>query len=162
MQGISLLDIFITLIVLYFLISGYRSGFVRQTATIIGLIISAFMAFRLYLPLTDFAANYTDISPTILQFISFSAIFIVFNVIIHLLGEALRSFFKNFYLEPADRAGGFIMGGLKGILIVYLLVLVLNEIPLGEVEQVLENSELAGNLLALTPVFQDLLNELLG
>ena len=162
MNGLSLLDIFISIIVLYFLVSGYRKGFIKQTATIIGIIISAYMAFRFYLDLVDLMANYIDLSPTILQFISFSLIFIVFNVAIHLLSDSLRSIFKKLYLEPADKAGGFIMGGVKGILIVYLVVLILNEIPLTEVEAIIANSYFADRLLNLTPVLQSVLDDFLG
>jgi len=162
LDSLSLLDLFIILIVLYFLISGYRRGFIRQTAAVIGIIISVYMAFRFYLDLTDILVQYIDLSPTVLQFISFSLIFIVFNVAIHLLSDSLRSLFRKAYLEPVDNAGGFIMGGIKGILIVYLLVLILNEIPLPEVEEIITNSYLAGRLLNLTPVFQDLLNDVLG
>ena len=162
MNGLSLLDIFISLIVLYFLVSGYRKGFIRQTATIIGIVISAYMAFRFYLDLVEIMAGYIDLSPTILQFISFSLIFIIFNVVIHLISDSLRSIFKKLYLEPADKAGGFIMGGIKGILIVYLIVLVLNEIPLTEVEAIIANSYLAERLLSLTPVFQDVLDDFLS
>ncbi len=162
MNGLSLLDVFIALIVLYFLVSGYRRGFIRQTATIIGVIISAYMAFRFYLDLVDILVGYIDLSPTILQFISFSLIFIVFNVAIHLLSDSLRALFEKIYLEPADKAGGFIMGGVKGILIVYLLVLILNEIPLAEVEAIIANSYLADRLLELTPVFQNVLDDFLG
>ncbi|SDL43833.1 CvpA family protein [Halarsenatibacter silvermanii] len=161
MNGLSLLDIFISLIILYFLVSGYRNGFISQTATIVGIIVSVYVAFKFYLPLADFAANYFDFSPAVIQFISFSLIFIIINVAVHMLGESLQAALEKFYLEPVDRAGGFILGAVKGVLLAYILVLVLNEIPITEVETFVENSHLAERFTELTPIFQDIIGDIL-
>lgn len=157
MPALSILDLIIGIIVLFFLITGYKKGFVRQTATILGLLISVYISIYFYLDFVIFLERFLDLSPTILQFISFAVIFIVFNVIIHLLGEALKSLLDSLYLESADRAAGILFGALKGVALVYLMVVILDQIPLPEIESIIENSYLAVWLLDLTPLIQEAL-----
>ena len=162
MPALSLLDIIIGIVLLFFLITGYKKGFVRQTATILGLLISVYVSVYFYLDFVIFLERFLDLSPTVLQFISFAIIFIVLNVVIHLLGESFKALLDKLYLEAADRAGGILFGGLKGIVLVYFLVVILNQIPIPEVESMVNNSYLALWLLDLTPIFQEAINDILN
>jgi len=162
LQGISVLDVIILIMMLYFLISGYRKGFVRQTATLLGLLLAIYLSLNFYLDFVEVLARYLDFSPTVLQFMSFAIIFVVANLLVHIFGEILKSLLDWMYLEPVDKGGGFLLGALKGLALVYLLVIILNQIPVAEIETALTNSIFADWLLDLTPVIQEALDEIMG
>ena len=162
MQGIALLDVIIFIIILYFLITGYRKGFVRQTATVLGLLLAIYLSLIFYLDFVVFLERFLDFSPTLLQFISFALIFIAANLAVHILGEIVKSLLDWMYLESVDRGGGFLLGGIKGLALAYLIVLILSQIPVAGVESVVAGSYFADWLLDLTPVIQETLEEILG
>lgn len=155
MQGITALDLILGIIFLYFFIRGFKKGFIKQTSTILGIIIALIGALRYYDQFRIFLSDFVDASLPLLQFISFAIIFIVFNLVIHILGVIIKNIIDIIFLEPVDRLMGGLLGVLKGGLICYLFVLILDQIPYTQVVEILDTSYLAGNLLKLTPIIQE-------
>ncbi len=160
MTGFSILDLIIAILLLYFILRGYKKGFIQQTSTILGLLIALYMAIRLYQSFTIYLEPYLDLSYSLLNFISFAIIFIVFNIVIHILGVVAKNILKLIFLEPLDHVAGAALGMIKGGLLAYLLVLFLSEIPYTQVNNFLDNSLLASNIRELSPVIHQSIRNL--
>ena len=151
MYGITLLDIILGLIFLYFIVKGFKRGLIKQTSTILGLVVALYISINQYQRFQLFLEPYLDVSPPVLQFISFAALFIGCNVVIHILGLALKNVIDFLFLEPLDYIAGGAVGLIKGAVLAYLTVLILTKIPLDSLQGALQHSILAQNLLDLTP-----------
>lgn len=110
MDIINFLDIIILVLTLFFAYNGFRRGFIDQTSTILGLLAALFVAVRQYVYFTQFLKPYLDLSTSLLQFISFAVIFIVVNIVIHVLGITLKKIVDAIFLQPVDRVAGFFVG----------------------------------------------------
>lgn len=145
---------------LFFAFNGFRRGFIDQTSTILGLIAALFVAVRQYQYFETLLEPYLDLSPSMLQFISFTAIFIVVNIVIHVLGISLKRLTDAIFLQPVDKAAGFILGLLKAGIIIYLLILIMAQIPYSRVNNVLEESFLAQRVIEASPFIQSKIEEI--
>jgi membrane protein required for colicin V production len=157
---INFLDLIILVILLFFAFNGFRRGFIDQISTILGLLAALFVAVRQYQYFTQFLEPYLDLSISLLQFISFAVIFIVVNIVIHVLGITLKKIVDSIFLQPVDRALGFLLGLVKGGIIIYLLVLILVQIPYQKINDVLNNSFLASRIIEASPLIQSKIEEI--
>lgn len=145
---------------LFFAYNGFRRGFIDQTSTILGLIAALFVAVRQYDYFRVLLEPYLDLSTSLLQFISFVVVFIVVNIAIHVVGITIKRIIDAIFLKPVDRAAGFILGLVKAGIIIYLLVIILAEIPYQNLNDVVEQSFLGSRLLEASPYIQSQIEEL--
>ena len=160
MDIINFLDIIILVIILFFAYNGYRRGFIDQTSTILGLLAALFVAVRQYEYFTQFLEPYLDLSLSMLQFISFAVIFIVVNIVIHVLGIVLKKIVDAIFLQPVDRGLGFLLGIIKAGIIIYLMILILAQIPYQNINDVLNESFLASRIIEASPFIQSKIEEI--
>ncbi|MFW5998178.1 MAG: CvpA family protein [Bacillota bacterium] len=160
MDGFTILDIIIIILFLYFILNGYKRGFIRQTSKILGLIVALLIAIKQYQAFTVHLTPFLDVPPPVLHFISFSIIFILFNLIIHILGTALKKATNLLLLGPVDQLIGALFGFVKSGVLVYVMIFILNEIPYDGVVAMIDRSYFASNLLELTPLIQQNLDKI--
>lgn len=163
MEGsITIIDIIISIILLYFIFEGYKKGFVKQTATIVGILVSLYLAITRYIEFQEFIRPYLNVSETFLQFISFAIIFIGVNIIIQILSNVFEKMTDNAFIKPVNQVGGALFGLLKGAVLVYFLLLILSEIPYQSLTETLEQSFFADKFLSFTPLVKENLERLFG
>lgn len=109
---------------------------------------------------SQFLKPYLDLSTSLLQFISFAVIFIVVNIVIHVLGITLKKIVDAIFLQPVDRVAGFLLGIFKAGIIVYLLILILAQIPHPKVDDVLSQSFFAERIIEASPLIQSKIEEI--
>jgi len=157
---INFLDIIILVISLFFAFNGFQRGFIDQTSTILGLMAALFVAVRQYEYFTQFLEPHLDLSLSLLQFISFAVIFIVVNIVIHVLGITIKKIVDAIFLQPVDKALGFLLGLVKAGIIVYLLILIMAQIPYQKINDVLNDSFLASRIIEVSPLIQSKIEEI--
>lgn len=160
--SITVIDILISLILLYFIFEGYKKGFVKQTATILGILISLYLAITNYAEFQYFLEPYLNVSDTFLQFISFAVIFIGVNIVIQILSNVFEKMTDNPFIQPVNQVGGALFGLIKGGVLVYFLVLILSEIPYQSLTDTMNESMFANRFLELTPYVKENLERLFG
>lgn len=132
---------------------GYAKGFIKQTSTIVGIVVALMVAINYYHNFGLYLNNFLDYSEEVLQFVSFAVLFIGVNIVIHMIGFILKKVINLLFLEPIDHISGAVLGLLKGVILAYLLVLILSYIPYEAVTRMLDNS-FASRLLDLSPIIQ--------
>lgn len=160
MNGITFLDIAILILLLYFVIGGYSKGFIKQTSTIVGLIAALFIAVNYYQDFQSYLLPYFSLSERMMQFVSFAILFVLVNIFIHILGMVIKKMINLIFLEPLDHITGAVLGLVKGGILAYFLVLLLDQIPYSSVTTLVNNSFLANRLLDLTPIVQKNLQDI--
>ena len=160
MQGFTILDIIISVVIIFFTFNGYKKGFIKQTSKILGLLVALFVAIKQYQQFQTYLTPYLDVPPPVLHFISFALIFVLFNLVIHILGIVVKKIINFLFLEPLDHLAGAVLGLLKGGILIYLIVFILSEIPYDAVIKIVDESYLATSILEITPVLQQNLQEI--
>jgi len=160
--SITVIDILISIILLYFIFEGYKKGFVKQTATILGILVSLYLAITRYAEFQYFLKPYLNVSETFLQFISFAVIFLGVNIIIQILSNVLEKMTDNAFIKPVNQVGGALFGLIKGGVLVYFLLLILSEIPYQSLTDTINQSMFADRFLDLTPYVKENLERLFG
>lgn len=160
MDSLTLLDIIITVVFLYFIINGYNKGFIDQTSTILGLLIALYMAIKYYSYFQGYLAPYLEVSQPMLQFISFAVIFVVFNIVIHILGVVAKNILNLLFLNSIDHIVGAALGLIKGTVLIYLMIMILDQVPYQDVSGLVDNSFLATNMMEMTPIIQKSLEDI--
>ena len=87
---ITAIDIIILINFLFFVIAGFNRGFIKQTSTIVGIIFALIIAINNYQALIPYLEERILVSEGMLQFISFTILFILINLFVHLLGFILK------------------------------------------------------------------------
>jgi membrane protein required for colicin V production len=118
----NLLDIIIVAVLAFFLIRGIYRGFFREIGSLAGVILGIWVA-NLYQPqLTHFLGTVLP-KGKFLPLISFALIFILILIGCNLLAWWLKMLFKKALLGGADRAMGAAVAVLKGVIIIYFVIL---------------------------------------
>jgi membrane protein required for colicin V production len=118
------------------------------------------MAIKYYDLFQGYLVPYLDVSQPMLQFISFAVIFIVFNIVIHILGIAAKNVLNILFLDSIDHVVGAGLGLIKGTILIYFLIMILDQIPYNQVREVVDSSYLANNVMEMTPIIQKSLEDI--
>ncbi|MEJ6950018.1 CvpA family protein [Natronospora cellulosivora (SeqCode)] len=159
-MNITIIDILILLMFLYFIISGYHKGFIRQTSTILGILLALLISMNYYKDFIPLIESFISVAPEFYQFISFAILFIGINIFVHILGTIFKRVLDVLFLKPIDHAAGAVLGLVKGFLVSYLLVLMLSHIPYATLTENIRQSILAARILDMTPFIQSSLQSI--
>lgn len=113
-------------------ILGLFKGFIKQLATIAGLIVGLIAAKSLYLSLAEKISPMLDDSMTVAQIISFVAIWIAVPLAFLLVATLLTKAMAAISLGWLNRLMGLLLGALKYLLLIGLVINVLDFIDADE------------------------------
>lgn len=120
----NLLDYIIIIAMVYLVVKGIFRGFIREIASLAGIVIGIILAY-VYLPeLTQFLKRYLP-STQILPFVSFAVIFAIILVIFNIIGWGLMKSLKKAFLGWFDKSLGACLAVLKGIILIYVALILL-------------------------------------
>lgn len=132
-------DMVIAVILGYCVIVGIFKGFIREAASIVGVVGGFYAAYAGHEILGPVVAGWVK-TPAYQDIIAFVLIFLGFCLIVNLLGVLLRLLIKLVLLGVVDRSFGAVLGALKGALLVsFLYVLLIAFLPIGGKQMVAES-----------------------
>ncbi len=121
----NVLDIIILSVMLFFIVKGVFRGFIREVASLSGIILGIWLANQFQPQATAFLKPHLP-ATSYLPLISFAAIFIFILIVCNVLGWALKLFFSKVFLGWLDRTLGAGLAVLKGVILTYLVIVLLN------------------------------------
>ncbi len=161
MEGFTLLDGGVALIVLISGILAYSRGLVRETLAILGWVVAAFAAFY-FTPraeplvkeipiLSDFLQDSCELSVIAAFFIVFVVALVIVSIFTPLFSSAVR----RSAVGGVDQGLGFLFGVARGMILVAIALVVYDRIFFNETIEMVDNSRTA----AIFANVQDKLNE---
>ena len=120
----NLLDIIIIATMGFFILRGMLRGFIRELASLVGVIVGIWLASVLQPQVTNYLKAYLP-SSQYLPLISFLIIFGVVLFICNFLGWVLKLFFQKTFFGWADRSLGAGLATVKGVILTYLVLVLL-------------------------------------
>lgn len=139
-------DLIVIVIVVGLGLLGFKRGFVKELIETVGAVIAAMIAYRYH----TIVAQWFNISLNSnwwAKFAVFFGTFLVVMIIIAVVGHLLKRFIKSIHLGMYDRLAGFMLGGIKGGIVVAAISLALLWIgPIGN-EVLAESGYARANLM---------------
>ncbi|MCK8825988.1 CvpA family protein [Fuchsiella alkaliacetigena] len=164
-QAISLLDFGIIVIFIFFVFRGYKLGLIRQIVSIAALVIGFYIAMDNYqILVTYFNENLVlpiFIEPVI-PTLSFALIIIIVSAVINIIGYLLNGLTNLLLISMLDDLGGAIVGFIKGVLMIYITLLLVEQMSVGVVEELIETSVFADEFLNITPIVKESLEKFIS
>ncbi len=164
MEGFTIVDGGVAVVILVSGILAYSRGFLREAMAILGWVAAAVLAFMLapsVQPLVreiPFLGDFLGDSCELTVIAAFAAVFAVVLVLAALFTPLFSSFVRNSALGGVDQGMGFLFGVARGILLVAIALLVFDRaVPEGSVPMVEESrsagvfAQLSGNLDQAVP-----------
>tara|TARA_S200000501_G_scaffold245313_1_gene229761 strand:- start:4708 stop:5199 length:492 start_codon:yes stop_codon:yes gene_type:complete len=121
-------DIIVLLLLTWGFINGFRKGLVIEVSRFLALILGLWVAFIFSREASLFLSNHIDISPQILNGISFILLFVLIVIAISILAKAMTKILKLAALGILNRMLGGVFGVLKWCFILSALVLIYEQI----------------------------------
>ncbi len=117
----NLLDIIIIATMGFFILRGMLRGFIRELASLVGVIVGIWLASVLQPQMTDHLRAYLPSSQS-LPLISFAIVFGAVLFVCNFLGWVLKLFFQKTFFGWADRSLGAGLATVKGVILIYLVL----------------------------------------
>ena len=119
----SSFDIFFIILGCYFVIRGCFRGFVGEVLTFVGFSCAIFSAFKLSGSFGRALAAGTGINAYAAQLLAMFAVWLIVTLVFAMLRRALKSVIEAASLGGFDRLLGIFTGGLKIIVVIYVVLI---------------------------------------
>jgi len=120
----NILDIFIVCTMVFLLVQGILRGFLREVASLAGVILGILLGSHFQSQMTEsLRAHVPDSS--YLPLVSFALIFGLVLILCNVIGFALSHVFRKVFLGWLDRALGVWLALTKGVIVIYLIIVLL-------------------------------------
>ncbi len=149
MDGFTIIDGVVALILVISSLLAYSRGLVREVMAILGWVIAAIAAFALAAaaqPLVQeipYLDRYLADSCELSIIVAFAAVFAVMLVVVSIFTPLLSGAVQDSALGPVDRGLGFVFGAARGIVLVAVAFVVYDRIAVTESIAAVENSRSA-------------------
>ena len=120
----NLLDIIIIVTMIFLIVKGILRGFIREIASLAGIILGIILANHFQPQMTDYLKPHLPSTP-FLPLISFAFLFAAVLILCNILGWAFHLFFKKIFLGWVDKTLGAGLAITKGVIITYLVIILL-------------------------------------
>ena len=161
-MNLNIIDYGIIIFITFFIYRGYKSGLINQVTSLLAMVCGIYFASEQYNIFADVISKKFGITMEISQLVSFGLLVIFVSLLINYLGHVLSGLLDVIFLSIIDNLAGSFFALIKGIAIIYLLLLVLSNLPIQLLEQQITKSFFAPLLLNyLNPLFTEKIGTLI-
>ena len=149
MEGFTIIDAVVAVVILLSAILAYSRGFVREAMAIIGWIVAAIVAF-IFAPTVEplvkeipYVGDYLKDSCELAIIAAFAAVFAVALVVVSIFIPLFSSIVQRSALGGLDQGLGFFFGVLRGLLLVAVALIVYDRVTVGSSIAMIDDSQTA-------------------
>jgi len=149
MEGFTLVDGGVAVVIVLSAILAYARGFVHEVLAIVGWIAAAVVAYVFAAkaePLVNqipYVGKYLQDSCELSIIASFCVVFAVALIVVSIFSPLFASVVKNSVLGPVDQGLGFVFGAVRGILLVAVALLVYDRVVVASEVPMVDHSRTA-------------------
>ncbi len=158
------LDAAIILLIIWFTISAFQAGFIRETVTIVGAVLGVVLAGLFYEDLADDVLLFID-NETLARIVAFGILFGTTALAGQMLALVLKPAAKLFQLGVFDQLAGAVFGFAKAMVFVQIFLIVFITYPKWGLDETIDESvfgRVAVRFVDRAPVIVEILPEEFG
>lgn len=163
----NIIDIGIILVLIMFALAGWKNGVIKETVSLVGLILIFIIAYTFkeqlgnvlckYLPFFSFSGSIeglVSLNILIYQLIAFiiilSVLYAIYQIVLKISGVLQKIVNFTLILALPSKIGGFIIGLLEGYLMIFACLMLL-VVPLKNVDMI-SSSKMISTIIHKTPL----------
>jgi membrane protein required for colicin V production len=154
------IDVAIVIIVIIGAVKGYRSGFLMELFTFVGIVLGILGGFKLMGVMLVLLSDRFDIDEKVLPYVAFGVVFIAVVVVVTLLGKALRASIDKSFLGRIDEVAGAFLGSVKTVFILSVILWLTSSFKIDSFTNWSKNSEFAPYISHVAPAITAWIGEL--
>jgi uncharacterized membrane protein required for colicin V production len=167
------LDIVLLLIFSFFTVSGFSQGLVTQLADLAGFFIALYLAAvtggRFALFLLDvfhfvpesFSPEHSFLAMYVINMVGFILVYFLVRLAFRVFGKVLNSAASLPVIGTFNALGGALIGGLKGIILLVVIISILSFVPTPYFQDLIRDSVLSAVAFSYTPVVVDKIRDVI-
>jgi membrane protein required for colicin V production len=157
----SILDITLLLILIFFIIKGLIRGIILEVLTLIGMVVALIMALYGMEKASLFIASMITLPDYLLSSLGFFCIFLIVVLIFRLAAILLKKLIRKTPIAILDRLGGLLSGLIKGVLVACLAAYLFSWIPIRKADYTREKEKslLLKPSMAIAPFLLNLIRD---
>ncbi len=171
------LDIVLLLILAVFVVSGFRRGLMRQLLDLGGFIIALYLAWALAPQLSAYLAQFSNFVPEfllpgdlvlaahlssiVISILSFLFVYFVVTIFFKFFGKLLHGIASLPVIGFFNAVGGAALGGLKGLIWVFVAVVIISFLPVTFLQELTQESFFSAVVATYFPLVIDIFKEII-
>lgn len=157
------IDLIIIGIMLFFLIKGFINGLIIESVGILGVLLAFLCSFMLYTPMSALTRA-VGLTGNVASVTAYILAFILIYVIVIIIGKILQKALTAIYLGWLNRLLGLFFGGLKGAVILSIILwIVVFALPHdNKVIREIQSSALAKKTMLVAPYAYNFIGGIAG
>ena len=146
----NLIDIIILVILCFFAIKGLVRGLVNEAASLVGLLLGGWLAYRYYPSLAVPIKSLLHLPAHLSSFLAFIVILLLTGICAHIIGNIITAALRLVMLGSLNRLGGVLIGATEGALLLCMVFSIASSGFMPEQIRHKVRSSESANLLAMT------------
>ena len=138
-NAVNWLDAAIILLIIWFTISAFQAGFIRETVTVVGAVLGVVLAGLFYQDLADDVLLFID-NETLARIVAFGIIFGATALAGQMLALVLKPAVNLFQLGVFDQLAGAVFGFAKAMVFVQIFLIVFITYPKWGLDETIDDS----------------------
>jgi len=146
----NVIDIIILVVLCLFAVKGLVRGLVNEAASLAGLVVGGWLAYRYYSSLAVPIKSFLHLPAHLSSFLAFIAILLLTGICAHIIGNVITAALRLVMLGSLNRLGGVLLGATEGVLLLSMVFSIASSkfMPEGIREKI--SASESANLLAMT------------
>ncbi|MGC3948229.1 MAG: CvpA family protein [Chryseolinea sp.] len=157
----KLIDIILLVIVLLGAFQGFRSGFIVELFSLLGVFLGVLGGFKLMGIAMVMLNSRFNIDEKVLPYAAFAVVFIVIVIVVGLLGKMIKESVKQTLLGGADEIAGAILGLVRSAFMLSIMIWIADALHIKALEQWAEGSTFYPIFASFAPKVTDWVGDLI-
>lgn len=157
----KLIDIILLIIVLAGAVQGYRSGFIVELTSLVGVFLGVLGGFKLMGLAMVMLNSRFNMDEKILPYVAFAIVFVVIVIVVGLLGQMVKASVSKTLLGNADQMAGGILGVVRAAFMLSVMIWIADALHFKALASWTEGSAFYPILAAFAPRITDWVGDLI-
>jgi membrane protein required for colicin V production len=158
---LKLIDIILLVIILGGAIQGFRSGFIVELFSLLGVLLGVLGGFKLMGFAMLMLTRRFNIDEKVLPYVAFAVVFLVIVIVVGLLGRMIKESVKQTMLGGADQMAGAVLGLVRTAFMLSVVIWIADSLHFKALDQWTEDSLFYTRIARFAPKVTDWVGDLI-
>lgn len=151
----KVIDIILLLIVIGGAVHGFRSGFIVELFSLLGILLGVLGGFKLMGIAMVMLADRFNINEKVLPYVAFAVVFVVIVIVVGLVGQMIKASLSQALLGGVDSLAGSVLGVVRSAFMLSVMLWIADSLKFKALDQWAEDSLLYPALAGFAPKITD-------
>jgi len=157
---LKLIDIILVVVILIGAIQGFKSGFIVELFSLLGVFLGVLGGFKLMGVAMVMLNNRFNIDEKVLPYVAFAVVFVVIVIVVGLLGRMIKASVSQTFLGSADQIAGAMLAVIRSAFMLSVVIWIADALQFKALDRWAEGSFFYPMFAGFAPKVTDWVGEL--